>query len=68
MSLHQMSRQVEDMLTGIEVKPAVDIVVAYIKRTQKFREEGSQAAYSWWAGLNDHERADVLAQALRETL
>ena len=66
MSMKQMTDQIEDILVGVEVKPAVDLTVAYIKRQQKFREEGGAAAYSWWAGLSDYERVEVLAKALKE--
>lgn len=64
MSLRQMSHQIEDMLVGIEVQQAVDATVAYIRYTRRF-QGGPQAAYSYWSGLSDIERANVLAAALR---
>lgn len=67
MSLRQVTSDIDKVLIGIEVQDAVNIVVAYIQRTQRFHE-GPEAAYSWWAKLEQTEKVDILAKALKEAL
>lgn len=58
----QTMTEIDRIVTGIEVQEAVDLVVAYIRKTKKFKT--SSAAHIYWAALTDDEKLVTLRQAL----
>lgn len=62
MSARNTLNEIDRIVVGIEVQEAVDAVVAYIRKTQKF--ESNEAAHGYWTGLSDDEKIDVLSKAL----
>lgn len=57
-----ITNEIDLMVTGIEVQEAVDLVVAYIRKTQRFRS--TMAAHIYWDALTVDEKLDVLRKAL----
>lgn len=64
MSLRQTTNDIDKMMTGIEVQEAVDLTIAYIRKTEKFSSD--EAAHGWWSGLDDTEKIQILLKALRQ--
>jgi hypothetical protein len=64
MSAYDTLTEIDRMVTGIEVQEAVDLVVAYILKTQKLSR--SSAAHAYWNSLFEDEKIDILRKALVE--
>jgi hypothetical protein len=64
MPKHTTMSEIDRMVTGIEVQAAVDLVVAYILKTHKFKN--AEAAHGYWAGLTEDEKLETLVKALEQ--
>lgn len=59
-----MMSDLDKILTGIEVQEAATLTVDYILKEEKFM--GRESAYSYWAGLDDTQKIQILLKALRQ--
>lgn len=62
MTRTQLQNDIRNIVTGIEVQEAVDLVVAYIRKTQQF--DSAAEAQSWWNMQSDDDKINVLKKAL----
>ena len=65
MSLRQTLSDIDKLVIGIEVQEAVDLVVKYILETEQYLHS-KESAYSYWSGLSEDEKLQILLRALRQ--
>ena len=59
---HNTSAEIGDIVIGMDEDAALDLVVKYIKRTQKFKTD--EMVFVFWRNLNDDEKIDLVTKAL----